>query len=410
MAVKKTKVEKEKASDTANTKKLTPAELAIVTAPAGETPEIATATIPNDSLIEKHSNQMDIKEAVQMELSELAGIGKVRQDKLNLVGITTPLDLIIAGPVEVASITEMELDKTNELDKIAREYLQGKNIVKDTFSSATQIMEYRQSVINTSRISTGSSKLDEFFGGGIEPQAITELYGLFGSGKTQFCHTLAVLNQLPKEEGGRHGSVLWFDTEVTFRPERIRDIVIARGLVPLQPKTKKSDPNVPIDMEDVNKFLDRILVAKIHNSSHQALLMNDLSSIIEEEKKSNQEYPITLVIVDGLMSHFRMEYIGRAMLPIRQAKIGKYLKKLMKVAEIYNIAAVITNQVTANPDGFSAPVKAIGGNVLGHISTYRVFLKKSGSKRIARMDDSPMHAQYEVPYLMTDAGIVDVAE
>lgn len=363
-----------------------------------------------DLIEAKHDAEVEVREVVEFELSELPGVGAVRQKRLEEAGIHTPLDLMIAGPLEVASITGMEVDQTEALDKVAREFLQDKNIVKNTFAKATDVLNYRKTVIDTNRISTGSKNLDKFFGGGIEPQAITELYGLFGSGKTQMAHTLAVTNSLPKGEGGRDGEVLWFDTEGTFRPERIREIVIERGLVPLKDKVKKSDDNEAVDEKDVLKFLDRITVAKVYNSSHQLMLVNELSNMLNEDRKEKKEgdHPFTLIIVDSLMTHFRAEYIGRGLLAPRQSKLGKYMKKLIKIAESFNIAVVITNQVTANPDGFSAPIKPVGGNIVGHASTYRVFLKKSGAKRIARMDDSPMHEQSEIPFLMTKAGVQDV--
>ena len=73
------------------------------------------------------------------------------------------------------------------------------------------------------KLATGTNCLDTLFDGGIETQALTEVYGEFGCGKTQFAHTLSVMVQKPKEEGGLDGSVLYIDTENTFRPERIVD-------------------------------------------------------------------------------------------------------------------------------------------------------------------------------------------
>ena len=84
-----------------------------------------------DKDLEKiHEAEMDVRDTVEFELSELPGVGAVRQNRLEESGITTPLDLIIAGPVEIASVTGMEQDQTDELDKVAREFLQNKNIVK----------------------------------------------------------------------------------------------------------------------------------------------------------------------------------------------------------------------------------------------------------------------------------------
>lgn len=48
-----------------------------------------------------------------------------------------------------------------------------------------------------------------------------QVYGEFRTGKTQLCHSLAVICQLPVDMGGAEGKCLWIDTEGTFRPERL---------------------------------------------------------------------------------------------------------------------------------------------------------------------------------------------
>ena len=61
--------------------------------------------------------------------------------------------------------------------------------------------------------------------------AITELAGEFGSGKSQICHTLCVTANLGKGKGRKHlDSIIFIDTENTFRPERVHQIAEARGL------------------------------------------------------------------------------------------------------------------------------------------------------------------------------------
>lgn len=86
------------------------------------------------------------------------------------------------------------------------------------FVPAAEIHRQRGDLI---MISTGSKNLDELLGGGIETGAITELFGEFRTGKTQLCHTLAVICQLPLDMGGGEGKCLYIDTEGTFRPERL---------------------------------------------------------------------------------------------------------------------------------------------------------------------------------------------
>ena len=72
------------------------------------------------------------------------------------------------------------------------------------------------------RCSTGSKNLDGLLGGGIKTQALTEFAGEFGSGKSQLCHTLSVIANIPKEKGGLGGNVLFIDTENTFRHTYIK--------------------------------------------------------------------------------------------------------------------------------------------------------------------------------------------
>jgi len=105
---------------------------------------------------------------------------------------------------------------------------------------------------------------------------------------------------------------------------------------------------------------------------------------------------------------FRAEYLGRGTLSERQQKLNKFVHLLVRTAETYNCAALATNQVMSSPDTFFGdPTRPIGGNVVAHTSTYRVYFKKSGKKRIARMVDSPHHPESEVIFTLTEAGVSD---
>ena len=52
-------------------------------------------------------------------------------------------------------------------------------------------------------------------------------------------------------------------------------------------------------------------------------------------------------------------------------------------------------------------IRPVGGNVVAHTSTYRIYFKKFGKKRIARMVDSPHHPEQEVIFALSEAGVVD---
>ena len=247
------------------------------------------------------------------------------------------------------------------------------------FVTATEIYDRRQKI---ERISTGSSNLDELLIGGVETQAVTEFYGEFGSGKTQICHTLCLNVQLPVEDGGLSAGAIYIDTENTFRPERLRDIAVERGM-------------------DPDEALSKIIVAKAFTSSHQELLVGELGKVIED---SNAK----LVIVDSLMGHYRSEFLGRGTLATRQHRLNRFMHLLTRTAETRNVAVVMTNQVMSAPDAFFGdPTRPVGGHVVAHTSTYRLYLRKSGKNRIAKMKDSPYHPEHEAVFTLNERGVDD---
>jgi DNA repair protein RadA len=247
--------------------------------------------------------------------------------------------------------------------------------------SATSLYEKRR---ENERISTGGRNFDDLLGGGVETKAVTEVYGEFGTGKTQLCHTLCVLVQQEKKLGGLGGRAIYIDTENTFRPERIVSIAKARGF-------------------DADKALEGVIVAKAYNSAHQELIIEETGPVIEENN-------IKLVIVDSAVAHYRAEFLGRATLSERQQRLNKFMHILVRLAETYEVAVVVTNQIQSSPDAyFGDAARPTGGNVVAHTSTYRIYLKRSsGKNRIARMVDSPYHAEREVLFTLADKGIADV--
>ncbi len=323
---------------------------------------------------------MDI---AKFDLSDLEGVGPVTKKKLEDAGINTMMDLIVRGPVELEEISSMTSETCEKIVTHARKQLIESGSLAKEFSTASEIYTRRKSI---GKISTATDALDELFGGGIETQAVTEVYGEFGSGKTQLCHTLCVSTQKPKEEGGLDGNVLYIDTEGTFRPERIVSIAQAHKMDPV-------------------KVLDRIIVARAYNSSHQILILEEAGKMIQEEN-------IKLIVSDSTTGLFRMEYLGRGTLASRQQKIGRYIRLLSRIAEAYNCAVVATNQVSSSPDSFFGdPTRPVGGNVLGHASTYRIYIRKGGkNKRVAKMVDSPHHALSEAVFELGEMGVQDTED
>ena len=315
----------------------------------------------------------------ELKLEDLAGVGPVTTKKLNDAGIHNMMDLIVRGPVEIAELTSMDADTASKIVEKAREQLVEGGLIAKEFVSARDLLKRREQI---GKITTATECLDQLFDGGVETQALTEVYGEFGCGKTQFCHTMCVNVQRSKEEGGLEGGVLYIDTENTFRPERIVTIAQAQGL-------------------DPEKILDNITVARAYNSSHQMLILEEAGTLIKESN-------IKLIVADSAVGLFRSEYLGRGTLATRQQKLNRFVHTLVRLAETYNCAAIATNQVMSSPDTFFGdPTRPIGGNVVAHTSTYRIYFKKSGKKRVARMVDSPHHPEQEVIFALGEAGVID---
>jgi DNA repair protein RadA len=315
------------------------------------------------------------------ELDDLPGVGPSTAEKLREAGYLTVESIATASPVELAETAEIGESTAKKMIKAARELanIGGFRTGKDVFEQRKDVRKLKSLVPD----------LDALLGGGFETQAITELYGEFGSGKSQIVHQLAVNVQLPEDLGGLNGSAMYIDTENTFRPERIEQMV--NGL--------------EIDHADVEEFLSNIHVARAHSSDHQMLLIDTMREKAAEMRESGK--PVRIFIVDSLTAHFRAEYAGRGTLAARQQKLNRHMHDLFRLVDENNAVALVTNQVMSNPAVFFGdPTKPIGGNIVGHSATFRIYLRKSkGGKRIARLVDSPNLPEGEATFMVEEAGL-----
>ena len=310
-------------------------------------------------------------------IRDIPGVGSTIADKLEAAGYTTPWAIVVSRAEELAEKAGIPLHTAERIIANARKLLGIR------FKTAKEVKLERLSV---RKITTGSKNLDDLLGGGIETKTITEFYGEYGTGKTQICHQLSVNVQLPPERGGLNGKAVYIDTEGTFRWERIE--AMARGM--------NLDPD---------EVMENIFYQRAYNSDHQMAIVEELFSFVPENN-------VKLVVIDSVTSHFRAEYPGRENLAMRQQKLNKHLHQLVRLAEAYNIAVVVTNQVMARPDVFYGdPTQAVGGHVLAHTPGVRVQLRRAkGNKRIARIVDAPHLPEGEAVFLITDEGIRDPEE
>jgi DNA repair protein RadA len=319
---------------------------------------------------------------VDLEIHDIEGIGPTTAKKLKEAGIVSVMDLAVASSEDLAIDINTSKESAATFVIGAQRLLRDYKVIDKEFLTADAALEKRKAML---RCSTGSRALDELFLGGIETQAVTEFYGEFGSGKSQICHTLCATARQSIDSGGMDSGVIYIDTEGTFRPERVDQIARARGL-------------------DHRYVLKSVAVCKVYNSSHLELIVKDLGGYVNEFKAK-------LVIIDSIISLHRAEFLGRGTLANRQQKLNGMLHKLIRLAEIFNIAVVITNQVQSSPDTFFGdPTKAAGGNILGHSSTYRIYLRKSGENRVAKMMDSPYHPYSDTRFTLNEKGTDDIEE
>ena len=324
--------------------------------------------------IDEDEITIDIDEP-EMTIEDLPGVGPATAEKLREAGFEELLAIAVMSPMELAEQAELGEAVSSKIIQAAKKLA---NI--GGFISGNALLERRKTV---QKLTSGTSAMDELLGGGFETQSICEVFGEFGSGKTQIGHQLAVNTILPTSQGGLNGEVFYIDTEDTFRPERIAQMAEAVGM-------------------DPQDALDRIHVARAYNSAHQMLL-------VDEIKRMAKSIDVKLVIVDSLTSHFRAEYVGRGMLASRQQKLNKHLKELKQLSDVQNALILVTNQVMSNPAAlWGDPTKAIGGHIVGHASTFRLYLRKSkGGRRIARLIDSPNLPEGEAVFTVTAEGLKD---
>ncbi len=280
--------------------------------------------------------------------------------------------------LNIKGISEAKADKI---------LLEATKLIPMGFTTATEFHQRRAEIVY---ITTGSREFDKLLGGGLETGSITELFGEFRTGKTQLCHTLAVTCQLPVEQGGGAGKCLYIDTEGTFRPERLVSCAQRFGLNP-------------------DEVLDNVAYARAYNSDHQSALLMQASAMMSESRYA-------LLIVDSATALYRTDFSGRGELSARQMHLARFLRTLLRLADEFGVAVVISNQVVATVDGASAmfnadPKKPIGGNIMAHASTTRLYLRKGrGEQRICKIYDSPCLPEAEAVFSINADGIGDATD
>jgi DNA repair protein RadA len=329
--------------------------------------------VPEDSVEQDVKEEKMEEPEKEPDLYDLPGVGAATAEKLKECGYDSVMSVAVASPGKLT-------DDAGVSESVARKMIQAaRDSMKMGFISGEEVLARRAKV---HKITTGSKVFDTLLGGGFETGSIVECFGEFGSGKTQVGHLLAVNCQ----KDDPTAVAVYIDTENTFRPERIKELADGAGL-------------------DPDKILKNIKVAKAYNSDHQMLLAEKAAEMISSDKLNVQ-----VVIVDSLTAHFRAEFIGRGTLAERQQKINKHMHTLLKLADMHNVCVYVTNQVQADPaQFFGDPTKAVGGHIVAHASTFRIYLRK-GKKgsRVAKLIDAPNLPDGECNFMVETPGLKDL--
>jgi len=324
----------------------------------------------------------------------IPGLGDTSIKALAEQNYTTKKDLIaLSNPTELANILGMDRDKAGQVFAFCRKTLADAKLIPNRENTAWELYQIR---LGIGRLKTGCLAFDELLGGGFEAGALTEIYGAFGSGKTQTAHTICVTAQTINRDADEEPLIILIDTELSFRPERIIGILKAKKII--------------MTDEDSKVYLDRILVWKALDPYQQLSHVKDAGGFIKTLEGTKAK--VKVIIVDSISAVLRAQFIGRGNIKSKFDLLNEILHKLKNIAETYKIPVVLINQIYNAPEEQFGKDKdiAYGGNILGHTSTYRIKLETvgSGKKHRARIIKSPYQANNEVDFRITKAGLEDL--
>jgi len=304
----------------------------------------------------------------EFKLDDLEGIGPIAITKLNKVGITSPLDVVIRGAKEFSRVSGISTDTSAKHLRQMKKMLVESGLEIDI----KDIQSLRALRKNQIRVPLKVEEIDEMTRGGFETQSLYEIWGDEGSGKTQL-----VMTAMAEYLGAGHG-VMMVDCEGTFDLDRFEEICKAR--------------HIEYDEDKLG----------YHLYSDESELEHGLQTMCEELI----ERDVKLIIIDGLVGLMRLAFEGRGELNERQIELKGILKYLRNLSILLNTSIIITNQVTANVGGFGSPIKPIGGFILGHYVKYICWIFKGmKNNRTIRLTKSPKHPVGDYKCFVNEEGI-----
>ncbi|MCK4369550.1 MAG: hypothetical protein KAW03_00655 [Candidatus Lokiarchaeota archaeon] len=239
-------------------------------------------------------------------------------------------------------------------------------------------------------LASGAKNFDDTIGGGFYKGNKYLIFGANKTGKTQLCHQLCVqafiqFSKIVNNSKIKNKQfVFYFDTENTFRPERIKELIL------------KYDVNY-------DKILKNILVSKIMSNSAFLLSLKELEKFLEKNT-------ITILIIDSINNYYNSDLANKS-ISVNKAKeiFLRILALINKLTLEYSLITITTAQVTLNLNKDSPlRVVPVGNSILNHFFSEYVYLDyKEQDKRYVQLVNSINLPEKRLLYKITSSGIQD---
>lgn len=287
----------------------------------------------------------------------------------------------ILNPLELSKSYVIDLESANTLIKNQRI---NKNIeVLEQVLEHSSLEKFNDQI---SLIKTSSHNLNDVFGGGLYPNKIYLIYGEFATGKSQICHNIS-LNLIKQSNFLKEKtSLLYIDTENTFRPERI------------------------IEMAELNGYKDDNLLKNIKFLNIKSF--DELKRLFKKIEKEGLDPTIRLLIIDSLTIFIRTDFadadksfkiIGQDLLDVLNLLINLKRKYKMSIVLTSQVRSVMSRSVKKRID-----VKPVMEYILNEYVDEVIYLRKGeNDSRIALLVNSTSFAEKEGRFIITKKGLED---
>ncbi|GAB1601307.1 DNA repair protein XRCC3-like isoform X1, partial [Argonauta hians] len=211
--------------------------------------------------------------------------------------------------------------------------------------------------LQVEKLSTGCENLDKALRGGFISRGITEIFGESASGKTQLCLQLSLMCQLPKQDGGLAGDVVYICTEDAFPTKRFSQLIERWRHRGIWRKLRVANTNPG----------DNVYVEHISDVENLVVCLERKIPFLMKKKK------IQLIILDSIAALFRSEYSLEDSLQ-RAKHLSGIAKQLHQLNTLHNIPVICVNQITASVKS-NSNIPSLGLSWSNHLTT-RVQLAK----------------------------------